>query len=125
MTKKLEIYKCKKCGNIVEVMHGAGGNLNCCNENMVLFAENTTEAATEKHIPVVSKTANGYLVQVGEVAHPMTDEHFIEWIELIDGDTVHCAFLKPGAKPEALFAVQAKAPTARAYCNLHGLWADQ
>lgn len=122
MTKKLEIYKCQKCGNIVEVMHGAGGNLICCNENMVLFAANTVEAATEKHIPVISKTDSGFVVQVGAVAHPMTAEHYIEWIELIDGGTVHCVFLKPGDKPEAVFPVKAENPAARAYCNLHGLW---
>ena len=123
MTKKLEIYKCQKCGNIVEVMHGAGGNLICCTEDMVLLKENTVDAATEKHIPVITKTDNGYQVQVGEVAHPMTDEHYIEWIELIDGNNVYCAFLNPGDKPEAVFTVEATNPIARAYCNLHGNWA--
>ncbi len=124
MTKKLEIYKCQKCGNIIEVMHGAGGNLICCTESMVLFEANKTDAATEKHVPVLSKTDNGYLVQVGEVAHPMTDEHYIEWIELIDGNNVYCTFLKPGDKPEATFSIQAENPVARAYCNLHALWSS-
>jgi superoxide reductase len=124
MTKKLEIYKCLQCGNIVEVMHGEGSNLVCCSEDMVLLVANKTEAATEKHIPVLSKTDKGYLVQVGEVAHPMTDAHYIEWIELIDGAKVYCKFLKPGDKPEADFCVQATNPTARAYCNLHGLWSN-
>lgn len=105
-------------------MHGAGGNLMCCREDMVLFTANTVEAATEKHIPVMKKIDNGYLIQVGDVAHPMTDEHSIEWIELIDGNTVYCAFLKPGDKPEATFTVQAANPVARAYCNLHGLWSS-
>lgn len=121
-TKKLQVYKCGVCGNMVEVVHESGGTLACCNQPMDLMDENTVDAATEKHIPVVEKVAGGYKVVVGSVAHPMADDHFIEWIELIAGDAVYCQFLKPGDAPEAVFQTGAEQVTARAYCNLHGHW---
>ena len=121
-TKKLQVYKCGVCGNIVEVVHESGGTLTCCNQAMGLLEENTVDAATEKHIPVVEKVAGGYKVVVGSVAHPMADDHYIEWIELIAGDAVYCQFLNPGDAPEATFQTGADQVTARAYCNLHGNW---
>ena len=120
--KRLQAYKCGKCGNIVEVYHVGGGTLVCCNEPMNLLEENTTDAAQEKHVPVVEKTGEGWKVSVGSVAHPMLDEHYIEWIELIHGDKTSVVFLKPGDPPVASFKVDADNVTARAYCNLHGLW---
>ena len=81
MAKRLEVYKCKLCGNIVEVLTGGDGALVCCGQDMVLMAENTVDAAQEKHIPVLEKTEGGYKVTVGSVAHPMEEKHFIEWIE--------------------------------------------
>ena len=76
----------------------------------------------EKHVPVIEKTKSGYKVNVGSVAHPMADDHFIEWIELIAGEESYRRFLKPGDTPEAVFAVSAETVTARAHCNLHGVW---
>ena len=122
MTQKMEVYKCEICGNMVEMVHEGGGTLVCCGQNMTLITENTTDAAKEKHVPVVEKTADGYKVKVGSVAHPMEDKHYIEWIELIAGDVSQRVFLKPGDAPEASFCTDAAAVTARAYCNLHGLW---
>lgn len=122
MTQRLQVYKCEKCGNIVTVLHTGAGQLVCCNQPMNLLTENTTDAAQEKHVPVLEKTANGWKVSVGSVAHPMTDDHYIEWIELQHGDESSIAFLKPGDPPEAEFNVQADAVTARSYCNLHGFW---
>ncbi|TKJ42160.1 desulfoferrodoxin [candidate division LCP-89 bacterium B3_LCP] len=122
MADRFQIYKCEKCGNIVSVMHGAGGTLECCHETMKLLEENTTDAALEKHVPVLEKTGSAWKVSVGSVAHPMGDDHYIEWIELLYGDKSCAVFLKPGDTPEALFQVQADNVTARAYCNLHGLW---
>lgn len=122
MAEVNEVYKCDLCGNIVEVLHGGGGELVCCGEAMKLLTENTVDAAKEKHVPAVEKTAEGFKVTVGEVAHPMEEKHYIEWIELIAGGKVYKQFLKPGEAPEAEFAVQADSATARAYCNLHGLW---
>lgn len=122
MTMKLEVYKCEVCGNIVEVIHEGKGELVCCGQPMKLFKENTVDAAKEKHVPVIEKTANGFKVKVGSVAHPMEDKHYIEWIELIADGVAYRKFLKPGDSPEAEFCIEAKQITAREYCNLHGLW---
>ncbi len=122
MAEKLEVYKCEVCGNIVEVLHGGNGDLVCCGQDMKLLVENTVDAAKEKHVPVVEKTTGSITVKVGAAAHPMEEKHFIEWIEVIaDGKAYH-QFLKPGEAPEATFNVEANDVTARAYCNLHGLW---
>lgn len=117
-----EVYKCAVCGNIVEVNHVGGGELVCCNQPMNLQTENTEDAATEKHVPVVEKVEGGIKVTVGEVEHPMDDDHYIEWIEVIVGDEVQKVFLNPDDKPEVIFAIDADDVVVRAYCNLHGLW---
>ena len=122
MTKKNQVYKCPLCGNIVEVMHTGAGELVCCGQPMDLMAENTVDAAQEKHVPVVEKTDNGYKVSVGSVAHPMEDKHWIEWIELVADGVVYRQNLKAGDSPEATFCTDATEVTARAYCNLHGCW---
>jgi len=120
--KLLQIYKCGVCGNMVEVVHVGGGELVCCGQPMIEQVENSVDASKEKHVPVMEKTAAGILVKIGSVPHPMEEKHYIEWIELVDGDKVCRKSLKPGDKPEALFEVKADNPLARAYCNLHGLW---
>ncbi len=122
MTERLQIYKCEVCGNMVEMVHPGGGTLVCCNQPMTLISENTTDAAQEKHVPVIEKIDNGYKVTVGSVAHPMEDKHYIEWIELIADGKAYRQFLNPTDKPEAFFNIQGDNITARAYCNLHGLW---
>jgi superoxide reductase len=122
MAAKLEIYKCDVCGNMVEVVHGGKGQLVCCGEPMTLLKENTTDAATEKHVPVIEKIDGGYKVKVGSVPHPMEEKHYIEWIELIAGERAYRRFLAPGQEPEAVFHVEAKDVSAREYCNIHGLW---
>jgi superoxide reductase len=122
MAKKLEVYLCEICGNIVEVLHGGKGQLICCGQPMELCEENTVDAAKEKHVPVVERSGEGLKVAVGSVPHPMEEKHFIEWIEVIDGESVQRRFLKPGERPEATFAGVGEGVTAREYCNLHGLW---
>ena len=122
MAEKLEVYKCEICGNIVEVLHGGRGELVCCGKPMKLFKENTVDAAKEKHVPVVEKGADGVKVKVGEVAHPMEEKHYIEWIEILVDGKAYRQFLNPGEAPEALFDIKAENVTAREYCNLHGLW---
>ncbi len=122
MTQRGQVYKCEVCGNIVEVVHASGGTLVCCGQPMKLLVENTVDAAKEKHVPVIEKTADGYKVSVGAVAHPMEDKHYIEFIELVADGMVYRAYLKPGDRPEAFFAVKAAKVEAREYCNLHGLW---
>ena len=119
---RLQVYKCGLCGNIVEVLFGGEGTLVCCGKDMLLLAENTVEAAKEKHIPVIEKTPEVIKVKVGSVAHPMEDKHYIQWIEIIADEKSYHQFLKPGQAPEAVFCVKADKVTARAYCNLHGLW---
>ncbi len=125
MTKRLEIYKCEVCGIIVEIIHEGGGKLVCCNQPMKLMEENTVDAALEKHVPVIEKTEDGIKVKVGSVPHPMVEEHYIEWIELIADGRACRKFLNPGDEPEALFKIEAQTITAREYCNLHGLWKSE
>jgi superoxide reductase len=120
--KTLDVYKCEKCGNIVELLHVGGGELVCCGEPMKLLKENTSDGAKEKHVPVIEKVSGGWKVIVGSVTHPMEEKHYIEWIELIAGTKSYRVHLKPGDKPEALFLVDAAHVAAREYCNLHGLW---
>lgn len=122
MTKLNEIYKCKLCGNIVHVVHDGMGELVCCNEPMEKMPEQTADMATEKHVPVIEKTANGYSVKVGSVPHPMEEKHYIEWIELIADGKSYRQYLKPGVEAKAEFCVEAKEVSAREYCNVHGLW---
>ncbi len=122
MTKLKQVYKCSLCGNIVEVLHEAGGELVCCGKAMALLAENTVDASREKHVPVIEKTDTGFLVKVGSIAHPMEEKHFIEWIELIADNKIYRKHLKPGDAPEAEFCIKAATVEVREYCNLHGLW---
>jgi superoxide reductase len=122
MTQISQIYKCELCGNIVEVIHAGEGELVCCGKPMKLLTENTTDAAKEKHVPVIEKTSDGYKVSVGSIAHPMEEKHYIEWIELIADGVSHRKFLKPGDAPVAEFTLSARTVSAREYCNLHGLW---
>lgn len=122
MAERLEVYKCDLCGNIVEVLYGADGELVCCGQPMVLLKENTVDAAKEKHVPVVEKIAGGYKVTVGSVPHPMEEKHYIQWIELLADGKSYIQFLNPGDTPEAVFMIDAASATAREFCNLHGLW---
>jgi superoxide reductase len=122
MAKAMQVYKCEICGHIIEVLHGGEGELVCCGQAMKLQAENTVDAAKEKHVPVIEKIEGGYLVKVGSVPHPMEEKHYIEWIELIADGKAYRQFLKPGDQPQATFQIRASQVSAREYCNLHGLW---
>jgi superoxide reductase len=122
MAERLQIYKCEICGHIVEVLHSGKGVLVCCNQPMKLFVENTVDAAREKHVPVIEKTADGVKVKVGSVAHPMEEKHYIEFVEIIIDGKVYRQFLNPGEAPEAFFPVRGDQVMAREFCNLHGLW---
>ena len=123
MAKFRGIYKCEICGNIVEVLHEGAGALVCCGEEMKLMEEKTEDSSVEKHVPYIEKTSNGVLVKVGQNQdHPMINEHFIEWIEIIADGASYRKFLKPGDKPQAEFEIKADKIEAREYCNVHGLW---
>ncbi len=122
MTELRQVYKCTICGNIVEILHTGKGQLVCCEQPMQLQKENTVDAAKEKHVPVVEVAGGKVTVKVGSVAHPMEEKHYIEWIEITTGGKTYRQFLNPGDKPEAVFNCDAREVSARAYCNLHGLW---
>lgn len=123
MADKLKKYKCEVCGNIVEVLHAGKGELVCCGEPMQLLSAKTQEEeGKEKHVPVIEKAEKGIKVRVGSVLHPMEENHFIEWIEIIADGRVCRKFLEPGSVPEAEFEVTADNIEAKEYCSIHGLW---
>ncbi len=124
MTTLRSLYYCKHCKNLVEVVQAGGGELVCCGEAMTLLKANTTEAANEKHIPVIEETPTGIKVTVGSVEHPMTEEHYIVFIEVLTENEVIRKELKPGMKPQAEFNVKkSDVLEVREFCNLHMLWA--
>lgn len=126
MVKKLEVYKCNLCGSMVETLRNAEGTLSCCGEPMRQLKENTVDAAVEKHIPVIVNEEGKTVVKVGSVEHPMLEEHFIEWIEIITKDgKVYRQDLDYTQKPEATFEVSGEIERTREFCNLHGLWSSK
>jgi len=121
--ERLQIYKCERCGNIVEVLHGGGPVIVCCGEEMVLQDEKTEDSSREKHVPFIEKIDSGVEVRVGQnEAHPMTEEHYIKMIEVIVDGGVYRRYLNPGDQPAAKFPVTGDDINAREYCNIHGLW---
>lgn len=122
MTKLNEIYKCEGCETIVELVHTGKGRLDCCEKPMMLMTPNTQDASLEKHVPVVEQIPDGVRVKIGSAAHPMVEEHYIEWIEILADDKVYRKYLKPGDAPEAEFCIKADNIVARELCNIHGLW---
>ena len=122
MTELKQVYKCNVCGNMSEMVHAGAGEMVCCGQPMELQQAKSVDEGTEKHKPVIEKTDAGIIVRVGSVAHPMETEHYIEWIELITEHRVYRKHLEPGQEPVAEFCVDAQNLSARAYCNVHGLW---
>jgi superoxide reductase len=122
MAKLMSVYKCERCGNIIQVLHGDQCKIRCCAQDMVWIKPNTVDAAQEKHIPVIEKSGDNIKVKIGSVPHPMEDDHFIEWIQLLADDVYCSAFLKPGGAPEKVINIEGDNLSAFAYCNLHGLW---
>ncbi len=117
----VELYRCDVCGNMVALIKKGGGTLVCCGQNMTKLEANTTDAAQEKHVPVVTKEGGKIKVAVGSTLHPMLPEHHIEWIALVAGDQIEFRYLKPGEEPKAEFDAVASGEVYE-YCNLHGLW---
>ena len=125
-----QIYKCEVCGNIVNILHTGMGSLVCCGQPMVLQIEKTKDTGLEKHLPVIEKLpenvckgGDGIIVRIGEIEHPMEDDHYIEWIEVLTiCNKIGRKFLKPGEKAEVEFHTRSDIKEVRAYCNLHGLW---
>ena len=122
--KEQKFYICEHCGNIVAKVHDAGVPVFCCGQKMTELVPGTVEASAEKHIPVVSVDGNIVKVEVGSVAHPMVEEHFIQWVYLQTNVGGQRKNLVPGTEPAVSFALaEGEKPVAvYEYCNLHGLW---
>ena len=120
---KLQFFKCTHCGNVAVKLYDKGVPLVCCGEKMVLLEAGVTDAAQEKHVPVVEKDGDKVKVTVSSVEHPMLDEHYIQWVCLETKKGSQIKYLKPGEKPEAEFVLDNDEIVAvYEYCNLHGLW---
>ncbi|MCP4750217.1 MAG: desulfoferrodoxin [Proteobacteria bacterium] len=123
MSEKKAIYGCEKCGNVAESLWDGKTEISCCNQTMTKQVPNTVDAAQEKHVPVIVKNGNKVTVKVGDVAHPMTPDHYILFVEVLAGDKVYRHDFKEGdTVAEAVFLIEETDITARAYCNLHGFW---
>ena len=120
----MKLFKCSKCGQTVAVIKGSACTPHCCGEAMTEMVPNTTDAATEKHVPVIAVDGCTVTVTVGSVEHPMLDAHYIEWIILETKEGIQKKDLKPGEKPQAKFAITETDEVIAAYenCNLHGYW---
>ena len=120
----MKFYICKHCGNIVATVKESGAPISCCGEKMSEIIPGTTDAAVEKHVPVIEVNGNIVTVTVGEVIHPMIPEHYIEWIAISTNKGNQRKPLKPGEEPKACFALceGEQVEAAYAYCNLHSLW---
>jgi superoxide reductase len=121
--KNAKFYFCKHCGNFVEMIHNSGVPMICCGEPMAELTPNSREAAHEKHLPVICISDGMVTVKIGSVPHPMTEEHYIQWIYLETENGIQRKMLEPGDKPETVFAViDDKVLAAYEFCNIHGLW---
>ena len=122
----ITFYHCKKCGNVAVKVHDGGGALVCCGEEMSVLEPNTTDAAVEKHVPVIKHQEEDVVVQVGSAMHPMVDDHHIEFVAAVYNDRAEVACLKPGEDPAAEFTLVGNGKVkAYEYCNKHGLWASE
>jgi len=119
-----KFYICEHCGNIIAMVKEAGVPIVCCGQRMKEIIPGTTEAATEKHIPVYRVEGNKVLVTVGEVEHPMLPEHYIEWVSLQSKQGNQRKALHPGDAPQVCFAICEgdEVEAVFAYCNQHSLW---
>ncbi len=123
MIEKREVYYCEKCHNVVESLWNGEPNLACCNEPMKKLEPNTTDAAVEKHVPVIERDGNRVTVKVGGNPHPMQADHYILFVEVLAGDKVYRQDFKEGdSTAEATFLIEEQDLVARAFCNLHGFW---
>ena len=116
-------FICRRCGNQIGLLRNSGVPVSCCGQTMEALVPNTVEASVEKHLPVVTVEANQLKVNVGSADHPMTAEHYIEWIYVQTENGGQRRALQPGEAPNAVFCLGESKPVAvYAYCNLHGLW---
>jgi len=122
--KELKLYVCERCGNIAGMLHDVGPVPNCCGQEMTLQIANTVDASQEKHVPVLSEAAADVIsVKVGDVPHPMTEEHHISDIFVVTEHGVQQKTVTTNPEAFAAFKFVEDRPLAiYAYCNLHGLW---
>lgn len=121
---KMKFYRCKHCGNIIAMVEESGVKVECCGDVMEEIIANTMDGAIEKHIPVYEIINNKVHVSIGEVEHPMSEDHYIQWIAIQTSNGNQRKCLKPGDKPEVCFALCEgdKVEAIYEYCNIHGLW---
>lgn len=122
MTQLKQIYKCKICGNVVEILVTGQGELVCCGQLMKLQEEENKDEGKEKHVPVIQNQNGKVIIRVGEVDHPMEENHYVQWIEIFGKNESCKKMLKPGDEPQAIFEVDHEVNKVRIYCNVHGLW---
>ena len=128
MTEKLNLYRCKICGNLVEVVLEGEGVLVCCNEEMELLQPGTKDGAKEKHIPVIEILGTTKIIKIGSIPHPMEKEHYIQFIEAISNDKryVKRKYLYENEEPEMIIkCLNNDDFFAREYCNIHGLYSNK
>lgn len=129
MTQRLELYKCRVCNNIVQVLIDGVGELVCCGQPMELLQAHTNDSEfNEKHVPVFEKDENGNdVVKIGSVPHPMVDEHFIQFIEIISKDkkNMRLKYLFPTNEPMMQVNEAFDTEYSVEYCNIHGLWGNE
>lgn len=120
----MKFYICETCGNIITHVQASGVPVFCCGKKMTELVPGTTDASTEKHVPVYSVDGSLVTVKVGSVEHPMLDVHSIQWIAVESKQGVQIKYLQPGQAPEAVFALTEgdEVVAVYEYCNLHGLW---
>ncbi len=120
----MKFYICKGCGKIVAIVKDSACPTKCCGESMEEIIPGTTDAAVEKHVPVYEIKDNKVYVTVGEVVHPMTEAHFIEWIAIETKNGNQRKTLTPADEPKAVFPLVEgdEVLAVYAYCNLHSLW---
>lgn len=120
----VKFYRCAICGKIITMIHETMVPTVCCGEDMYELIPGTTDAATEKHVPIVTRHGNLVDVKVGSVEHPMTTEHYIQWVFLQTKNGTQLKELQPGDKPYAHFMIfeDDEIISVFEFCNLHGLW---
>ena len=123
----MRLFKCRKCGNVVLRINDKCDMLSCCGESMIELKANSVDAAVEKHVPVIDINGNIITLNCGEIEHPMTDDHYIEFMVIETNKGYNIKYLNPGDKPKCEFILtdDEELKSAYAYCNLHGLWINK
>ena len=119
--QNLNLYKCMKCNTLIQQLDESNANIECCNTKMTKIEANTFEASTEKHIPIYELSNSEIIVTIGEIEHPMEEDHYIEWISAVADNYEVTKYFTPGEMPK-LVCKYVEGMKLYAYCNKHGLW---